>query len=131
MFHQVPVRKAYIIVGNKLQTLGINAIRADFWVPRKRFDEITVTVNSSLIGKSLPFETARPQLNPVAFVSDTRWLIGALMVCTGCEQQYTQNDCRRTNNGTPTTRLSGLYPVELRVLCLGCVFYLINANVEE
>jgi hypothetical protein len=23
------------------------------------------------------------------------------MVCTGCEQQHTQNDCRRTNNRTP------------------------------
>ena len=85
MLHQVPVRDTFIIVGNKLQALGINAIRTNFWVPRKRFDEITVTVDSSLISKSLPFETARPQLNPVAFVSDTRWLIGAFMVCTGCE----------------------------------------------
>ena len=131
MLLQVPVREAFIIVGNKLQALRVNAIRADFWVPRKRFDEITVTVDSALIGKSLPFETTRPQLNSVAFVSDTRWLIGALMVCTSCEQQHTQNDRRRTNNRTPTSRLSGLYPVELRVLCLGCAFYLINANVEQ
>ncbi len=130
MFHQVPVREAFIIVGKKLQALGINAIRAAFRVPRKRFDEITVTVYSALIGKSLPFETARTQLNSVAFVSDTRWLIGALMVCTSCEQQHTQNDGRRTNSRTPTSRLSGLCPVELRVQCLGCVFYLINANVE-
>ena len=101
MLHQVPVREAYTIVANELQAFGIYAIRADFRVLRKRFDEITVTVNGSLIGKSLPFETARPQLNSVAFVRDTRWLIDALMVCTSCEQQHTQNDCRRTNYRTP------------------------------
>jgi len=84
VLHQVPVREAYTIVANELQALGIYAIRAVNRVIRKRFDEITVTVNSSLIGKSLPFETARTQLNSVAFVSDTRWLVGALMVSTSC-----------------------------------------------
>ena len=101
MLHQVPVCELYIIVADKLQALGINTVRANFGVPRKRFDDITVTVNGSLIGKSLPFEPAFPQLNSVAFVSDTRGLIGALMVCTSCEQQHTQNDCRRANNRTP------------------------------
>ena len=101
MLHQVPVHEAYTVVANEFQALGVHAIRAVLGVLRKRFDEITVTVNSSLIGKSLPFETARAQLNSVAFVSDTRWLIGAVIVRTSCEQQHTQNNCRRTNNSTP------------------------------
>jgi len=82
---QVPLRESHTIAANELQALGIHAIRANFWVFRKRFDEITVTINGSLVGKSLPFKTARPQLNSVAFVSDTRWLIGALMICTSSE----------------------------------------------
>lgn len=107
MLHQVPVCELYIIVADKLQALGINTVRANFGVPRKRFDDITVTVNGSLIGKSLPFEPAFPQLNSVAFVSDTRWLIGTLMVCTSSEQQHTQDDCRRANNRTPSGRTMG------------------------
>lgn len=82
-----PVLESVIVVGQELHSFIGHAERTGFWEPRKWWHDVAGVVDNTFIRKTLPFEAAILQGEPVAFVRGARRLINAILVGAGSHQE--------------------------------------------
>lgn len=93
MRYDEPLVETGAIAGAEQQARIRKLVGAGLRKIRKRIDSISALIDRSLIGKSMPLETAVFQFDPVTLIRNARGFILSFVIRTSNKEQCNYNGC--------------------------------------